>query len=335
MIFVSEKKIFFPHKDILRKIFFIAGIFVTFLVVILRGDVGTDTATYLDMAQRIEANSSVSATELDVEMGFYWMLKALIFLTSDPRIVINSISGIIVFYAYYIFSKSDERFLVFVFLIFPIFLFDMSMNGLRYGLAFLLAKHASDKLKENIGISAFLLTLSILFQISGILVFSLLVVKRINFKSIFILVILSFLLFFLFQERLEYKLTSYMQLQSPSVLSGLFPLIIFGLTFFAALITGGIISKNIVLLLVLEIVMFALAKLTYAGLRFQLLILFVFFCRISDLSFSKFQEKKITNIFIFLLIGLIGCFGTYKHYIDDYGMGPSPFIPYEFYWDIL
>jgi hypothetical protein len=315
------------------KLLFFIGLIPTFLVVCFRGDVGTDTWNYLGMAETLIQGGDASG--LDVELGFLVFLKGLVLFFHSPRFVVNFISLLILVYAYGLFSKSIQRMFIFSVLIYPVFFFDMSMNGLRYGLAFLLAKHASDCLSSNRGRAAMvLLILAISMQMSSILVFILLQANKIKISHIKYLLPVTLIFIVFFQERLLYKYSAYQTLESAGPLSGLLPLLLFVTTYCVLTLLSKAFSKKLFLLLVIEVASFSLASVTYAGLRFQLLALFALFCFVSDIRFDKYTHKKAV-ITLLCIVGFVGFLGKMRNFSDGADLPPSPFLPYHFYWEAL
>jgi EpsG family len=328
-LFLETKK----SDTVLIKVLFFVGLIPSIIFVIFRGNVGTDTGTYLQMVQDIGLNPTAERNDFDIEIGFYLLLKAFSSLFHHPRVVINLVTAIIATYCINIFSRSKEQFLVFSFLVFPLFFFDMTMNGLRYALSFLLAKHASDEYANNNKFKSLVLFVAcISFQLSGLLVFLLLRIRNFKFSTIAFALPLAMIFYSIFDERLAYKFIAYTQLESPDFLSGVLPLGVFLACYFNMMLIDRKFVKKFIPLLILEVASFILAKFTYAGLRFQLLILFVFFCLISEVNLNEYK-RKVVVLFLFFLIGLIGFAGTLKHYVDDANMPPSPFLPYRFFWE--
>ena len=317
-----------------QRIVLFIGFAPSVLLAVLRGDVGTDTGNYLQMATSLLDESNSVRDDFDVEIGFFLLLKYLVFLIKEPRFVVNLISLSIACYLFFLYSKNIESMIVFSLLIFPVFFFDMSMNGLRYGLAFLFAKHASDKLNSNKWLGALaLIFFSLIFQLSGILIFILLQVKKLHLRSLFVLILLLIFLFFIFEDRLLYKYYSYKVLESPGGLSGLVPLSVFLICYLGFYFVDREEARKSAFLFISQILAFFLARVSYAGLRFQLLILFVFFCCISGVKFEKWKNKKLA-VGLFLIIGLMGFLGKLRNFSDDVGIPPSPFLPYHFFWEI-
>ncbi|MDP1522641.1 MAG: EpsG family protein [Methylotenera sp.] len=317
----------------LDKSIFILGLLPAILVAVLRGDVGTDTVSYLEMSSKLLENSDTGYQDINVEIGFYWILKSLVFLLNDARLPINLLSFIIAIYSYFLFFKEKQRILIYSFLIFPIFFFDMSMNGLRYGLAFLLAKHASDMYENNKNpMSLALMVLCVSIQMSGILVFLLLQLKRIKLSNFAFLVPIIFIFLYIFEERLLEKYASYQEFSSPSLYSGIFPLFIFASCYGVLVFSKVRKIATINILFFAEVSSFLLAKFSYAGLRFQFLILFVLFCLIADIKLREYKNKSVV-IALFIVIGLCGFLGKLKNFTDEYTYAATPFLPYELFWN--
>lgn len=303
--------------------------------VALRGNVGTDTDTYHRMIEALLADPYAGSSEFDVEIGFFFLLRFLMLFMNDPRVILNSISLFIALYSYFLFSKKQYSTTIFCLLIFPMFFFDMSMNGLRYALAFLLAKHASDNVQDDRKISGgILLLLSVSLQISGILVFFLMQLHKMRFRHALYSIPLMVIFYYAFDERLLYKFAAYQDLAAPTGTSGLFPLIIFFSCYATLVLARFEYAKLYFPILLLEIASFMLTRITYAGLRFQLLVLFSFLCCISVIELQKVTRNIKMVYGLFIVIGMLCFIGTVKHYIDDEGEPPSPFLPYQYFWDV-
>lgn len=317
-----------------KRAIFLVGLLPAILFVVFRGNVGTDTGNYLGMVEEIGANLTASHEDFDVEIGFFLLMKGLTLVFGDPHVVVNLVSLSIALYAYRIFSGSTERILVFSLLIFPIFFFDMSMNGLRYALAFLVAKDSADRwARDQRTKSVILLVLCVTLQVSGLLVFLLLRLGTFSRRAVLYIVPLLALFFYLFWERLAYKFLAYQMLESPGAASGLLPLVIFFAAYAVVSLADSQLWRRFSVLALLEALSFVLARFTYAGLRFQLLILFVLFCAISSISLQSYAKGKNIVVMCLFVIGFVGFLGSLKHYLDDSGVPPSPFLPYTFFWE--
>lgn len=316
-------------SQIAAKLLFLPAI----AIVMFKANVGTDTANYTNYAETILLDPLISAQDLNIEYGFYWLLKVIVNITDSPHFTINFISATIAVYGIYLFSNNRNSIIIFSLLIFPVFFYDMTMNGLRYGLAFLLAKQAVDYYESKHKFqSVALLALCASMQVTGVIVFLLLMMKRLSFKVIVNLMLISVIVGYAYWDRLAEKIIGYLEFQSPNLYSGVMPLGIFIACYIVLLRYRERVGFNIHLMFLLEILSFILAKYSYAGLRFQLLILFSLFCAISTYKIDSYKNKKIV-LTLFLIIGLIGFLAKLKNFADDFGNPPSPFMPYTFLWE--
>jgi len=166
-----------------------------------------------------------------------------------------------------------------------------------------------------------------------LLVLFLLQVRRLRFINIIYLAPLLALLFVAFQDHLASKFLSYGIFESPNATSGLWPLAIFLACYLCLFLADLAFCKRFFFLFVAEVLAFLLARVTYAGLRFQLLILFVFFCYISTIQLQEYKRGKLI-ICLFLIVGLFGFVGTLKNFLNNFDVPPSPFLPYHFFYEI-
>jgi hypothetical protein len=261
-----------------------------FFVVVLRGQVGTDTASYLRIIDNIAANIENS----DVEIGFELVAKLLLGLGFSSQAVVAAFSWLICALLIIAFSKTKDEVLIFVFLIFPIFFYDMTMNGLRYGIAFCFAKIAFNAIEEGKRKTFALMGLaSVSFHLSGFILLVLLMARRFNFRYLMIGGVLATVLVFIFLDRLIFKFTVYGDLQAPNGLSGLAPLLLVILLYISTILTSLKDVKYLTFLLILETAFFLMAKFSYAGLRFQYLTLFAFLCILPRCAVMRSPDRAI------------------------------------------
>lgn len=310
------------------------------LIVILRGNVGTDTYTYLGYFKELIKDINYDSS---FEKGFIGFSVILINLGLNERQCIAIIGLATTIILAYCFSSSTEKFTVFILLLYPIFFYDMTMNGLRYGLAFALSTLAIHNLiKDRLWLFILYSLLAASIQISSILILIIFLTGQFSFKHLSVLFILSISLIYVINYfwtiDLSYfysKQDMYKDLVAPEGLSGLSPLILFLLIYFCFLLfyEGKIIEiqKQIHIILILELLSFILSKISYSGLRFQMLFLFALMVFVSnniDLSKNRF---KITCCYC--IISMISFIITLKHFNYYDAQVLSPFLPYTFFWN--
>lgn len=313
------------------RLFFFAGCIPAFLLVCLRGNVGTDTASYIGILDNISLLSVGESLEGGGEYGFIFFSKVLLDAGLSSRMVLVVIATLVCLLFYMAFSNSIYSALIGVLLVYPIFFYDMSMNGLRYGIAFCLAKIAFDKFDVGKFKSFFLILLAISFHYTAILVYMGLLAKRLNIKYFFWAFILGGVFLSLTKNYLSVKFISYQDVYSPGGGAGLSLLLLSLLIYLASMLVFARDKLYLSSLFLLCALSFILAGYTYAGLRFQSLFLFVFICALPSLIERK---NNISNLFFvaMFVVGFLGFLFRARNMMDGYG--DSPFIPYHFIWDI-
>lgn len=353
----------FAYLDLRKYLYTILllGVLPLLLLVLLRGNVGTDTAAYIRIVSDVKANQ----TGIGIEEGFVYLIKALLHITNDPMfvlILIALLTTVVIFIA----SKYDDRALfVLLVCIMPLFYLDMTMNGLRYGLSFAFAMLAISKFyQHHLFFSVALGVIAVLFHVSGLLVFlimALLADNKIEFirwlklMTILLLVVLAQyylvdIINYFLKGKTPYffatkgaevnlpleldakgKYIAYKSFTSPSWYSGLAPLIISWLFIYVLHASkkqaAFLANYQFHILISLTSVTFILAKFSYAGLRLQLVVLFTI------LLMMQFKPKLagIMDVTIKKRMFVIGCIGVIvfvKNLILTQGQGPSPFAPW-------
>jgi hypothetical protein len=301
-------------------------------LVAFRGKTGTDTAAYLDITTRIVLQNG-EGIPVTLEPGFVLLVRVIHLFVDSPQAIVNIISAITSILLWFAFSRKKEDALVFVLLIFPYFFFDMSMNGMRYGLAFALAKTASDQLdsgRKDRFLGLFCVSISI--HISAVIVGGLLQLNRLrNLRYVFGFVSLLAVVFVVSASALESKLANYLVYQPAHELAGTAPLFIAIVATTAAIYFQRDRRQVFLILMLLMAISFGITQVTYAGMRLEQLVMFAIFCQYARFEFPVRQKRHIF-VFVMTLIAVL-CFGARsRNMIDEAGVGPSPFIPYKPYW---
>lgn len=312
-----------------RFLYFIVTL-VPLFAVLLRGLVGTDTQSYIDIIGLIDKDIDAS-----VEIGFYLTTKLLLIFTSDA-LLITKILALWMFINFGLFfGKSKERIFVYTLLVMPLFFFDMYMNGLRYGVAYSFALLAYDQQQKKNNVRfLILIALAISFHISSIILVALMFanyLRYINGKSLIIIAAIIGVFTFFFKDRILLKLMQYSSIESPSALSGIMPLLIFILTVGLVVVSAKKQSVFFIIsaLCCAEVLSFVMSRYSYMGMRIQFIIILVLFCKLPELIYLKLQA-----CLVMLFISLLCFTGRYRNMADEYGNGPSPFMPYHYYWEV-
>jgi len=302
-------------------------------IVVLRGDVGTDTASYMRIIDSFSTETIGGGGTSEVEIGFEYISKFLLFIGLSSKAVVIFISWCVCALVAYAFSRTKDDIIIFVLLVFPIFFYDMTMNGLRYGLSFCLAKIAYDAIEDNKKKTFAIMTLlSISFHLSGFVLLVMLMARKLSFKHLVIGGLCACILLVVFLDRLLFKFSAYGDLEAPSGLSGLAPLLLFALIYISMIVMSFKDVAYLTFLFLLEIAFFILAKFSYAGLRFQFLTLFVLLCTLPRCAVMHSRNRTMFLCLVFF-IGILGFVSKSRNMIDGIDSGESPFLPYKFYWE--
>jgi len=312
------------------KLLFFVSLIPATLVVILRGLVGTDTETYISILD--QSIFSIKENARGIEPFFLFFAKIRHYFDLNSQYVLNSFSFIIIFILYLFFSKNKQRSLIFCSLVFPIFFYDMTMNGLRYGMAFAFAcwfiVDGSNSLKLNK--SKIMYFISFLNHKSSLLFLSFKLLQKASLKNFLIILFTALIIFFALKSYLIYKIADYTDFVSPSIFSGSQPLIITFLILICNTYFFKSNSRRNLFLLLIQIFFYIITKFTYAGIRFQFLELFyiiVILC--NDENILRYKKY----IFLLFIIGFLGFLLRLNNFISTSGQGGSPFLPYEFLWE--
>lgn len=314
-----------------KRLLFVISVIPASLISVFRGDVGTDTFTYLNYFRELKITDSFK-----FEPGFEFLSRWIKLVCNDERLSVAVVSLIIIILIVKGFSYSKEQIILFSLLFFPLFFYDMSMNGLRYGLGFSLVALSIDNLyKLNYKTATALGFCAITIQYSCVLIlicFFLFKIRKIYLISL--IIIFSFLLFFL-SFNLNYfydKQDFYKDAVAPGGTSGLGPLFVFLSLVVVYVITFKTykLNKTLVLIVIFELLSYLVTRISYAGLRLQMLYLFtlILFIRQELPSLSK------RNLFFFSLffLGFFSLFLSVKNMNSVIEDDQTPFIPYKFFW---
>jgi hypothetical protein len=305
------------------------------LLVSLRGEVGTDTATYIQNAQDILWWGDRASSN---EVGYELLVRAFALFTSDPRVIVALVSLLAALLFFVMLQMWDDGRGILSLVLIPFCYFDFTMNGLRIGIAFPLAALSILQLAKKRYILFYVLAIAaISIQITSAVLLLMLCLARWGVQLslrvlVYALLLGAFVLYpayCVFGDRIGYKLLSYSVMSSPTGLSGTGPLLISA----AALLLALSISKShryvAIIFFLIQLECFRLSSITYAGLRFQELALFAQLLALSRWTIWPVKRAQLAAI---VLLCLLACSWTARNFITT-GGGPSSFIPYHFAWE--
>jgi hypothetical protein len=302
------------------------------LIAILSGDSGTDKAYYYNW---IESTYNGNFDKVIYEPGFKYLTYFISLIEPHEYFIIPVVALITTLFLLFSFSDNKWQILVFTFILFPFFYFDMTMNGLRYGLSFALCAFAAKKQAEKNTVLFFIFgILAISMQYSSMVIVILIYFSQVQLKKIHMLFLI--ILGYVVSQLLDFsyfdnKVDIYKDLSRPSGISGLSPLVLFLIIFGLNWYLNKKIKNIFYIILVLEIASFILSFKSYSGLRFQNLIIFALIIFIS--FFQEVQYFRKRNIMLFFLIGFLSFGLKIRNFMNEDVDGTTPFLPYEFYWE--
>lgn len=306
-------------------------------LIAFRGLVGTDTAQYLFLMRTIREQGLLS---VGLEPVFGVLSQILMDRFHDPfqaLVIISVFIALLMVAAGFWLEKVP---LLFGSLVMPYYLLDMTMNGVRYGLAFAIVTLATGFLLRGRRLVFMALTaLATLTQLSALLLAAgiwLLLEARLRTAALVVVLAVPFILYF--GTYLDDKAAIYSDLTIISIFSGLGPLAL-SLAMLGALFTVKEIRDThafqIAALVAAAVLVYGSTQITSAGLRLQQLVLFLIYlygaAQIYRLSVNVWRNQLLIVAMIF--IALLSATLRLDNFAEDRAFGPTPFNPYYFIWN--
>ncbi|UFQ99159.1 EpsG family protein [Pseudomonas wenzhouensis] len=299
----------------------------------LGGAVGVDTATYESIISNIILGESVG-----VETGFVFLVRFLSVVFSDPVYILRCITFLIFLIFYFLFSRTKCSVQIFSLLVFPVFFHDFTMNGVRYGLSFLIASFAIAYIYGlNYIKSVFPAFSSVFIHSSSLIIILLSFVRNMSFHIVVFGICLVGIFLFMFQEHLLVKYYAYLQYESPNLYSG-FLRVFISIALVLILRNVYSISNLEFFVLISSVIAFVfISSFSYAGLRMTGAILYFLMFRIVLFSLSETRFFVIKNIWLLMFIFFLGFLefvNILRIMISLYDVGDSPYLPFYFIWQV-
>lgn len=301
---------------------------------VLRGQVGVDTPNYVSA---IEVLRDVGEPIELFEPLFEQILLVLSRLPLPPLGVLAVVSlttTVLLLRGWWL----VERDMVLFTGIFAVYFFDMTMNGLRFGLAFAVITVAAAALvRGRVILFVALVSAASLIQITSVLMGAvLLLCHEFRWRSVLVTGLFAALIALAFGDYLLFKLLANEVLQKPGALSGVSTLALSGalLAVWASRrdLRAGAKGK-IAMLATLALAAYAVAQISYAGLRLLSLVAFVTALALAcHMRKAELRFDKRTALMV-IAIGVV--FGALKlrNMAQSDEDAEAPFVPYHFMWD--
>jgi hypothetical protein len=306
------------------------------LLVFMRGMVGVDTPFYEQTIDLIRIAGTYTFT---FEPLFEYAVLGLANIMDSSFAVIGAVAAVTTFLLFIANQHSKIRIQVLALGIIPYFYLDMTMNGVRYGLAFAFVLFSTSHLARGRKKTfAILALIAGMIQITALLLAGLLyLLLDIRWKRIIALGLATIALFTVGGDYLLLKIEDNRGLATETITAGIAPLVL------SLIMIGGCLSEpvlktkfkaQLVLLLLLTVATYTLTQFVYVGLRFQQLNLFLIFGFIItalEMTAKKLNPRAL--ICSLIAVCLLGSALRLKNFHNDAGQGDAPFAPYLFYWE--
>lgn len=289
-----------------------------FFLVIFRGNIGIDTEVYESIIDYY-----ILTGECRVEPLFCLISEPIYNLVDRSDLTLRIITAIFCLLFYLSFSKTKNDIIVASLFVFPVFFYDMSTNGIRYGLAFILFKLLFDGLTKK---SILAIPIYVAIQSSSLFLIFLSLINKINLKKMVLLVIILFLFLFIFlgQDYIFTRFEAYSQNPSPNFYSGVLNFFLGFLIITTLKYFRKISSKEFLIYFIIILSFQILSQFTYAGLRLVQLMLFYFAIRSIPLIEISKSKSNIVICFVLFITGFIYFLNLLKAMSSEY------YLPYQF-----
>ena len=305
-------------------------------LVFLRGLVGVDMPVYEEFVDLIRSAEAYTFTfEPLFEYAVLFLSKQIV----DSSIVLAIFSAMTTALLFFGSFRIERQPYLLAFCIVPYFYLDMTMNGIRYGLAFsaiLFGAHflATGRRKSYLFIALAAASIHISSALLAILLIGLL---EMRWRIIIFSIVFGIISSLLFDAYLDEKLNAYKSLDIEAEAAGLAPLALSGLILMTFWLDKAFRKKAKIQLLVLTLISIStyfITQFSYAGLRFQTLNLFLIYAFLA--CFTNFNEIKLSKrtLFMIVLIGIVGAAFRLRNFSNETGQGIAPFAPYHFFWEM-
>ncbi|CAG9272591.1 EpsG family protein [Paraburkholderia unamae] len=299
-------------------------------LVVLRGHSGTDTAAYYTAFMDLGEGGTYGGEPLF--NGYAHLLWAIY---PDPRFVTNAISATTC--ALLIFSIARNRYGAWFggLLLVPAMFYELTMNVMRFGLAssiFILATRVP--MQRNPVRYFIYMAIGTCTHFSSILLFLFFIAatRRGQTPLLIGVSIVAVGASFLMPDYIADKGNLYSGIAAPSASSGLLLLIVQILILRTMIVfrkqfdippVGWVVCGG------LALAFYGLTQITYAGIRFQL-ILVVLMVVMLWRQFAPQKPRVSPRLAAWLfVIGCVALLGRVHNMVDEEGHGESPFIPYQ------
>ncbi len=305
-----------------------------FALVWLRGSVGVDLPMYIQSIEMIQESKSY---KFIFEPGFETLILTLGQIVNSPMITVNIIATITTALILKTDWQTKTAYQTIGLGVIPYFYLDMTMNGLRYGLAFAII---IGSLNSFVRAERFRNTLATLLavatQVSSLYLSAMLqMMIKSNWRYFLFALAIFPVIFLMGSGYFLIKASVNFELAKPSISAGIAPL------FLSLVILAGCWSSEkilnyfrviLVILFILSLCTYVATQFSYAGLRLQqmnyfLILLFVIY----SAEVLKVKTSWLLSVAL-ILVAVFGSILRLNNFHSEAGVGEAPFVPYKLFW---
>lgn len=295
------------------------------LLILLRDNVGTDTANYLSYFQYIK---SIELNFLGGwEPGFvlisYFFSNTLNLPANAVMAIINSITCIFLYISW---LRTGSNPVYFLLLVIPIFFVELTFDAVRLGLGLSIALLGVNKIKDDIKIYIFYMLLGTMFHYSVAIFALVFYILNIRFNLKYLIFLLPI---FILAGAIEERISPYIGYETANWYSGIGVSICILFALFVLFTQDPnkklmIVFKGISLMMVF----YGVAQLSVAGLRMLSLLNYALLFMI--LFEANLNPKKLkTSIFAYcFMLSILNNYSIIRSYPGSIGF-ESSYIPYK------
>jgi len=314
---------------------FIIGTLPMIALALLRGNVGVDTPNYIGAIEVLRQTGGESLQLF--EPLFQWLLIALGQLPVPAWVVLAMVSLGTTLLLLIGWTRLEPSLIIFSG-IYAQFFVDMTMNGIRYGLAFsLIVFGAKFLLSRKFHVFwVFVLAATFIQFTSAVLGVLLYLLHERRWRALGYAGFFGWLVAISFSDHLLLKIAANELEQIPGALSGVVPLAATWMVLFVWRADAHARQQahmKIYGLALLSVVCYGITQLTYAGLRMQQLVLFLTSLTLACHLHSGAITLRRNSVIALLIIGML--LGTLKlrNFAQSSEDALALFIPYKFIWE--
>ena len=300
------------------------GIIPVLLIILLRDNVGTDTANYLRYFE------SIKSGELDLAGGWEpgFILVAYFFSTIldlPSAMVMALINSLTCLFLYISWSRTNSHPIYFLLLVAPIFYIELTFDAVRLGLGLSVALLGLNKIRKDIKVYIFYMFFGTLFHYSVAIFALIFYILNTQFNLKYFIFLLPILLL---AGAIEERITPYIGYESANWYSGISVCICILFALFILFSQNKnkimIVIKGIILMLMF----YGVAQFSVAGLRMLHLLNYALIFMI--LFEANLSSRKIkTSIFVCcLILSILNNYSVVRTYPSSIGF-ESSYIPYK------